>query len=64
MDIEFYGVDCSVPIGTPPTLLEYMSPTLCNIQERPCEVIRILADNLVNSEDLTCRLEGEQVKGL
>ncbi|XP_019633198.1 PREDICTED: von Willebrand factor D and EGF domain-containing protein-like isoform X3 [Branchiostoma belcheri] len=56
----FTSDDCSLVEGAPPTAWFIPNDGKCDIRLRPCRKISLIADGLVESENLTCRVR--QVK--
>ncbi|XP_066302881.1 von Willebrand factor D and EGF domain-containing protein-like [Branchiostoma lanceolatum] len=55
-DEGYTSVDCSLEEGSPPQLLLIPNNGLCDIRRRPCRKTSIIADGLVESENLTCKV--------
>ncbi|XP_035658108.1 von Willebrand factor D and EGF domain-containing protein-like [Branchiostoma floridae] len=56
----FTSDDCSLVEGAPPTAWFIPNDGKCDIRLRPCRKISLIADGLIESENLTCRVR--QVK--
>ncbi|WAR09902.1 VWDE-like protein [Mya arenaria] len=52
----FIGTDCSIDSSAPPEMLGIPDEGLCDLQQRPCNIIYVLADDFVDTENLTCKL--------
>ena len=53
--LGYDGVDCSLRKGTPPSNVRYLEQQFCDMAERPCRSIRLQADNIVITNNVTCR---------
>ena len=57
----FIGADCSVPENEPPLLKNVENNSTCDVREQTCTEIHLTVDNIIDSENLTCRLTNIQV---
>ena len=59
--IGFIGADCSVPENEPPSLRQIENNGTCDVRTQACAKIHLTVNNIVDSENLTCRLISVQV---
>ncbi|KAI8515802.1 hypothetical protein Bbelb_066150 [Branchiostoma belcheri] len=52
----YISADCSMKAGRAPQVLSLPAKGLCDIRHRPCMKAVLLADGLIDSENLTCRV--------
>ncbi|XP_066302464.1 von Willebrand factor D and EGF domain-containing protein-like [Branchiostoma lanceolatum] len=52
----FTSADCSMQVGRAPQALFLPVKGLCDIRHRPCMKATFIADGLIDSENLTCRV--------
>ncbi|XP_066302866.1 von Willebrand factor D and EGF domain-containing protein-like [Branchiostoma lanceolatum] len=52
----YTSADCSLVKGSPPVVRFIPNHGLCDIRRRPCRKTSIIADGLIESENLTCRI--------
>ncbi|XP_035689590.1 von Willebrand factor D and EGF domain-containing protein-like [Branchiostoma floridae] len=58
----YTSADCSIQIGRPPVALELPSDGLCDVRSRPCMKTSFFAEDVMNSENLTCRVTQVQIQ--
>ncbi|CAH1238490.1 FBN1 [Branchiostoma lanceolatum] len=58
----YTSADCSIQIGRPPVALELPGNGLCDVRSRPCMKTSFFAEDVMNSENLTCRITQVQIK--
>ncbi|XP_078571571.1 uncharacterized protein LOC144859155 [Branchiostoma floridae x Branchiostoma japonicum] len=52
----YTSADCSMQVGRAPHALFLPAKGLCDIRHRPCMKATVIADGLIDSENLTCRV--------
>ncbi|CAH1254988.1 VWDE [Branchiostoma lanceolatum] len=58
----FTSADCSVAEGTVPEIWSVPNGGLCDIRQRPCLKTAVIADNIIASENLTCKVRQVQIQ--
>ncbi|XP_035668225.1 von Willebrand factor D and EGF domain-containing protein-like [Branchiostoma floridae] len=57
----FTSADCSIVEGTVPEIWSVPNGGLCDIRQRPCLKTAVIADNIIASENLTCKVRQVQI---
>ncbi|XP_061164841.1 von Willebrand factor D and EGF domain-containing protein-like [Saccostrea echinata] len=52
----YTSADCSVKIGSTPTIHRIRGDGQCDIRRRPCRQANVIVDNIMESSHLTCRI--------
>ncbi|XP_066302604.1 von Willebrand factor D and EGF domain-containing protein-like isoform X1 [Branchiostoma lanceolatum] len=58
----YTSADCSLVKGSPPVAMFIPNHGLCDIRRRPCRKTSIIADGLIESENLTCRIRDVKIE--
>ncbi|KAI8498260.1 hypothetical protein Bbelb_242040 [Branchiostoma belcheri] len=58
----YTSADCSLVKGSPPTVGFIPNHGLCDIRRRPCRKTSVIADGLVETENLTCRVRDVKIE--
>ncbi|XP_078571537.1 von Willebrand factor D and EGF domain-containing protein-like [Branchiostoma floridae x Branchiostoma japonicum] len=58
----YTSADCSLVKGSPPVVRFIPNHGLCDIRRRPCRKTSIIADGLIESENLTCRISDVKIE--
>ena len=56
----YFGDDCSITQGQQPNVRGVIS-AFCNIQQSPCQTMYVEATGVLNSPNLTCRIQPQGV---
>ena len=52
----FIGADCSVSEDEPPQLKSIENDGTCDVREKTCNLVHLTVRDIVDSDQLTCRL--------
>ncbi|XP_078703698.1 uncharacterized protein LOC144928879 [Branchiostoma floridae x Branchiostoma belcheri] len=58
----YTSADCSLVKGSPPAVRFIPNHGLCDIRRRPCRKTSVIADGLVETENLTCRIRNVKIE--
>ncbi|KAI8515788.1 hypothetical protein Bbelb_066010 [Branchiostoma belcheri] len=58
----YTSADCSLIKGSPPAVRFIANQGLCDIRRRPCRKTSVIADGLVENENLTCRVRDVKIE--
>ncbi|XP_035688112.1 von Willebrand factor D and EGF domain-containing protein-like [Branchiostoma floridae] len=58
----YTSADCSLVKGSPPVVRFIPNHGLCDIRRRPCRKTSIIADGLIESENLTCKITDVKIE--
>lgn len=55
----YTGVDCSINSNDSPSIVQIRGDGLCDIRRRPCLQTNVIAENIMETANLTCRFDQE-----
>ena len=61
-NLGYIGDDCGLVKGSAPSITELIPGALCDVQNKPCQKIRILANNFGATNNMACRVKYFKVK--